>query len=270
MVARTASIIDLSEYDECINALIYGNTGVGKTVLGGSAPDTLILGIESGLISAKRRGSTAKAWVVNDWTDIEKAFIWLRDHPNHGFRWVVIDSITDMQEKLLRWILDREMAAGSAKNRDEDIPQIQDHQKWQNMMRRFVNQFNSLPVNVLYTALEMRRENEEGEDIILPLITGKDYEISQIICGKMHVVGRMSTRVKEDGPNKTVSRRIQFTNIPPYFAKDRFDCLPDYMPAPTIPKIEKIINDSGALKKKAAATRAPRTRRTRRTTTAGR
>jgi AAA domain len=259
-------IIPVSDYDESINMLVYGHSGVGKTVFAGSGSDTLLIGVESGLISAKRQGSTAKAWPVKSWDDVERAYEYLRDTPNHGFRWVGIDSITDMQEKLLRWILDKAVAE-SRQTRDMDIPAIQDHQKWQNMLKRFVNYFNDLPVNVLWTALEMKRESEEGEDIVLPLLLGKDYEISQIICGKMHVIGHMSDRVIKKGETEDIQRRIQFSHVPPYFAKDRYNCLPRYMLNPTLPKVESLIVNSGGLKKKSAPVRTRRTVSTRRRAT---
>jgi len=254
--ARTKSgIIALADYDESVNMIIYGDSGIGKTVFGGTAERGLILGLEAGVISAKRQGSMCDLWPVEVWEDVQNCYTWVRDNPGK-YNWLVIDSITDMQEKLLRYILDKAMEEN--KSRDPDIPAIQDHQKWQNMLKRFVNLFNDLPINVCYTALEMKRENEEAEDIVLPLLLGKDYEISQTICGKMHVVGRMSDKVIGSGDERKKVRRIQFEHISPYFAKDRYDCLPRYMAAPTIPKIEKLINESGGVK--AATATRPRTR----------
>lgn len=249
-------IIRVVDFDESINMLVYGDSGVGKTVFCGTGEKSLILGLESGVISAGRQGSTADVWPIETWMDVEECFKFLRDS-RHGYGWLHIDSITDMQEKLLRYILDKNIAEN--KNRDPDIPAIQDHQKWQNMLKRFVNAFNDLPINVCYTALEMRRENEEAEPLNLPLLLGKDYEIAQTICGKMHVVGRMSKKVSGSGDDRKTLRRIQFEHIPPYFAKDRFDCLPRYLANPTIPKIEKLINDSGGIKKTPAT---PARRRT--------
>jgi phage nucleotide-binding protein len=251
-VATRSDIIDMDDYDESINMLVYGDSGIGKTVLAGTAPKALFIAIESGVIAAKRQGSKAKVWPVKTWEDVQRAYIWLRDNPNHGFEWVVIDSLTDMQEKALRWILDRAKADNS--NRDEDIPAIQDHQKWQNMFKRFVDQFNDLPVNVLYTALEMKKEDEEANDVVLPLILGKDYGISQAICGKMHVVGRMSKKVLGKGDERKTVRRILFEALPPYFAKDRYDCLGRFFPNPTVPKIQAAIEGSGGVGEKPVRT----------------
>lgn len=245
-----SKIIKVVDYDESINMLIYGDSGVGKTVLCGTGEKSLILGLESGVISAGRQRSTADLWPVKSWQDVEDCFLYLQGGGHSDYKWVHIDSLTDMQEKLLRHILDSAMEDN--KSRDPDIPAIQDHQKWQNMLKRFVNGFNDLPLNVHYTALEMRRENEEAEDIVLPLILGKDYQISQTICGKMHVVGRMSKKVVGSGDDRKTQRRIQFEQIPPYFAKDRFDCLPRYLANPTIPKIQDLIDASGGVKHRAA------------------
>jgi len=260
-----SKIIDLAAYDESINMLVYGNSGIGKTVFGGTAEDGLIIGIESGVISAKRQGSKCKVWPVEKWKDVEECYFWLVENPGR-FKWVIVDSLTDMQEMLLRHILDS--AIEENKNRDPDIPAIQDHQKWQNMLKRFVNLYNDLPVNVCYTALEMKRENEESEDIVLPLILGKDYEISQAVCGKMHVVGRMSQKVTGTGDDRKIARRMQFEHIQPYFAKDRYDCLPRYMPAPTIPKVQQLINSSDGLRPSQATPARTRTRTTARRTRA--
>lgn len=261
-----SKIIKVVDYDESINMLIYGDSGVGKTVLCGTGEKGLILGLESGAISAGRQHSTADLWPVTSWKDVEDCFLYLREGAHRDYKWCHIDSLTDMQEKLLRHILDTENEKNAS--RDLDIPAIQDHQKWQNMLKRFVNDFNDLPMNVCYTALEMRRENEEAEDIVLPLILGKDYQISQTVCGKMHVVGRMSKKVVGSGDERKTQRRIQFESIPPYFAKDRFDCLPRFMANPTIPKIQGLIDASGGVKKRAAA--PARRRATTRTATSRR
>jgi AAA domain-containing protein len=268
--ARTSKIIPVTKYQESINMLIYGDSGVGKTVFCGTGERSLILGLESGAISAGRQNSSADLWPVKSWQDVEDCYLYLRDNA-HPYKWLHIDSLTDMQEKLLRHILGKAVAARP--NQDPDIPAIQDHQKWQNMLKRFVNDFNDLPVNVCYTALVMRRENEEAEDLMLPLILGKDYEISAAICGKMHVVGYMSSKVVGDESNEEKRRkvrRILFENVPPYFAKDRFDCLPRYMPSPTIPKIEELIAKSGGLKKSSARPTSARPRAASRTSAARR
>jgi len=61
-----ANIIDIQEEDEYVNILIYGDSGIGKTVFCGSDEGVLFVAPEdNGTLSAKRFGSTAKKWKVN-------------------------------------------------------------------------------------------------------------------------------------------------------------------------------------------------------------
>lgn len=216
------AIVDLEDYTESQNWLIYGDSGVGKTVFAGQLPNALILATEKGTIAAKRQGSTAKMWPIKHWNDLVAAYEWLEANPT-VFDWVVIDTLTDMQQKALRAIL--QAAVMQNPSRDPDIPAIQDHQKWQNIMKRFINDFNELPMNIMWTAQTMRKEDEEGDDIVLPLLLGKNYEIAAWACAQMHVVGYLAKRSKGKGDNKVIVRRLLCQSVPPYFAKDRYDAL---------------------------------------------
>jgi hypothetical protein len=155
-VSKPASIISLEEFDESINLLVYGDSGVGKTVLGGSGGTlrTLIIATDRGTISAKRQGSTAEVWEVEDWEDVEKAERWLKGGGSELYDWVIMDSLEKMQQYLLAHIL--QLVVEDNATRDIDIPSQGDHQKWQLMFKRFVRKFCDLPVNVMFTATTMR------------------------------------------------------------------------------------------------------------------
>jgi len=238
------AIIDLEDFNESVNIMIYGNSGVGKTVLAGTTPNALIIAAERGTISAKRVAqSGAKVWPCPNWAEFEAAYDWVEQNPG-VFDWVWIDSATKIQSHCIRHILDEAVANNSS--RDVDIPAIQDHYKWQLMMKRFVVMWNDLPVNVGWTAQAMHKSDEEGDDIVLPLILGKDYDISATICGEMDVLGYLSVdKVKRrvNGEVKTSDvRRLLVHSRAPYFAKDRYHAIADpkgngYMVDPTMPKI---------------------------------
>jgi hypothetical protein len=263
-VTKPDAIIPLSEWDESSNVLIYGDSGIGKTVFGGGAG--LILGVEKGAIAAKRQGSKADLWPCPTWTDVQKAYVWLKKNPT-AYPWVTIDSATEMQRKALLWILEKEFKdAGPNGSRDIDIPQIQDHQKWQNMFKRFVTSFCDLPINVLFLALPLRVEDEEGEELVLPDFAGKGYQIAQWVCAQMSVVGHMKKVKKKVGtaesgqPKFKEVRRIRFQYSPPYFAKDRYDVLGKFRDDLTLPALDAIIHGeeipSGKSGKDAPAKRA--------------
>lgn len=247
--ARPVAIRELEEFNESTNILVYGDSGVGKTVLGGTAPSALFLSTEQGTISAKRQGSDAKVWRAMQWTDIEEAYKYLRDDPAHGFKWVVLDSTTKMQEQMKRHVLDRRVEKRG--DSDPDIPEIADHQKFQNMFKRFITAFVELPVNVLFTATTMRREDEEGDDLVLPNIDGKGYGIANYVCAEMDVVAYYG--LSRNKKTKEVVRRLLAQGTPPYFAKDRFDALGMFIDNPTMPDIIKLIESSGGAEKKNGA-----------------
>lgn len=244
------AIIDLSEYDESVNFLLYADSGVGKTVFSGGAG--LILGVEQGTVSAKRQGSKAKLWPIKTWADLQKAYAWLKKNPD-AFDWVALDSITAMQQLALKWILEKEYkaAGGADSNRDIDIPQIQDHQKWQNMFKRFIKGFIDMPINVLFTALPLHVEDEEGMALVLPDLQGKGYQIAQSVCAQMSVVGYMKlirkkigVDPKTDEPRLKEVRRIYFQRTAaPHFAKDRYNVLGKFWDDPTLPEIDARIKE---------------------------
>lgn len=263
-------IIDLMDYTESINWLLYGHSGSGKTVLAGQLPGkVLILANEQGTISAKRQGSKAKVWIIRRWEDLVEAYEYLANN-EHPFDWVVVDTITELQYKCIRWIL--RVAVAANPQRDPHIPAIQDYQKWQLSMKQMVVDFNELSVNVLWTAQEMVREDPDGEDIILPLIEGKDYQIASWVCAQMDVVSHLAlkpVRKKVSGEVvKSFVRRMTCNESPPIFAKDRFDVLGRVVDNPDIAGLVQRIKDTETGRpptKKAAARPATRVGATRRT-----
>ena len=239
MATRPTAIRDLEAFNESINLLIYGDSGVGKTVLGGTAPKALFLSTETGTISAKRQNSKAKVWRIKTWEDLEAAYKYLAED-DHDFEWIVLDSVTKMQQQLIRDTLDKRVEKRG--DSDPDIPEIADHQKFQNKFKRFMTAFIELPVNTLFTATAMRKEDEEGDDIVLPSIEGKGYAIANYACAEMDVVAYYG--IAKDKATKQTVRRLLCQPTPPYFAKDRYDCLGKFIDNPTMPMIIEMIDGS--------------------------
>jgi hypothetical protein len=133
--------------------------------------------------------------------------------------WLLLDSGTKMQVLMIRWIL--EIIHEDNEARDLDIPAIQDHQKWQNMFMRFIDRIVEAKYNTVITATAMHKTDQEGDSLILPTFTGKDYAIANYICSQMDDVFYYGV-VPQENVKAPTTRRILTETYPPYFAKDRF------------------------------------------------
>jgi len=235
------TVEDLADFNESINLMVYGDSGVGKTPLAGKAPNSVFLSTEKGTISAKRFGSKSKLIRCHTWERLEAAIDYLEANPSE-FDWAIVDSATKMQQLLLRYLLKNNVEDGK-KMADLDVPQIQDHQKWQNMYKRFIDRLIDLDVNVIFVATAMHKEDAEGDDLVLPDIQGKDYAIAQYACAQMDGVYYLATQT-----NKKTEQPEWFLltkSRPPYFAKDRFNALPPVLRRPDMADIIEAILESG-------------------------
>jgi hypothetical protein len=238
------SVEDLADFNESINFLVHGDSGVGKTPFVGGAPNAIFLSTEKGSISAKRFGSTAKLIRATSWPKVEAAIDLLEANEDPAVAactWVIVDSATKMQQLLLRHLL--ELNVEEEKNKaDIDIPQVQDHQKWQNMFKRFIDRLIDMDKNVVFVTTSMHKEDSEGEPLVLPDIQGKDYAISQYLCAQMDAVYCLKTvtNKKTDEPEWWLITRFR----PPFFAKDRYDALPPIVRAPNMAEVIEAIENS--------------------------
>lgn len=246
-------IQELSEHTESVNALVYGDPGSGKTVLGGTAPEGLFLAIEPGTVAAARQGSAAMVIDCPDWPTFSAVLNDLRRgnllNPKTGkrFKWIIVDSLTRLQQKMIEDIM--RVAHKENKKRSLTVPDMLGHQEWQSRMKRVVNALNDLPENVLYTAHAMRAEDEEGEPIILPDLVGKNgtqdpTTMSRFVCGTVGLYGylKVQTDRKTGQPIPDGKRRLIVQRSGPYFGKDRYNVFGGRIDSPNIAEIADAIN----------------------------
>jgi hypothetical protein len=227
MEAASVDVVieDLAGYNESKNGLFYGPSGHGKTVLAGGCPNATFLSTEKGVVAAKRAGSDARLMRAPDWEHV-LASLDKADDTLGPDDWLIVDSHTKMQVLYIRWILRVINADNPA--RDLDIPAIQDHQKWQNGFKRFTDRIVDAPYNSLFICTDMIREDEDGDDIVMPALTGKNYEISSYVCAQMDFIGYYAVSgPASEAAGKTI-RRALFQPFPPYIAKDRYAALGKY------------------------------------------
>jgi hypothetical protein len=245
---RPAIVVeDLLDFNESMNLMILGDSGVGKTPFAGQAPNAVFVAAEKGTISAKRFGSTAKLIRAYTWIKLEAAIDYLEQNPD-GFDWMILDSLPKLQTLLLRHLLETNVEENKAKA-DLDLPALADHQKWQNMFKRFVDRICDLGINVIFIATTMRVEIDDGgdevRDVVLPAIQGKPkegYQIAQYVCAQMDSIYVL--QVKSDKETGAPIWRLLTRARPPYIAKDRYNAHRPVVVRPNMAKIIEAINNS--------------------------
>lgn len=178
----------------------------------------------AGTLSAKRAGSKARVIHTKLWEHVVAGKKWCDENLGKD-DWVVMDSLTKMQVLMVRWILRKQHEDNSS--RDLDIPAIQDHQKWQNYFKRFVDSLIDAPYNVVFICGDMIKTDQDGEDIVLPHIEGKDYAICNYVRAQtsVNIYYAVTTELTEEQAEAYVTssvRRALFQPFPPFvFPKDR-------------------------------------------------
>lgn len=216
---RPSAITKLSDTDSTgkKNWLIYGKAGDGKTVLAGTAPKALFLTVEAaGTESAKAFGSDADEWVIDSKKELDAAYDYFkRGSGCKDYEWANLDSLSEIEEVFWRHV-----------QGESSTQKIQDYGTVNTMIKREVERWNRLPINVLYTAQTMMldQEDEDGDEysLLLPSMGTKNGVLSQRICAKTTLNGLLVVRSSKDEEGKREEKRyLMLRGTKTFVAKDR-------------------------------------------------
>ena len=211
-----------SENTDQIKMLIYGASGVGKTVFASTAPEVLFLDADDGMMSVK---NPVSRWKITDWSDLKEAHRFLRGV--HQFKTVVLDSLNAIQ-----WIgMASTVASYPMKRTYDSLPNISDWGKSLDDFAKLIRAFRALPMRVIFVCATKNRdfEDERAE----PQLSGK--QTVNMLCQNMDVIAYLSVEDREAG-RKPI--RVMAFDIGNSITKDRTNKLPPILMDPTWAKVQ--------------------------------
>lgn len=236
------------------NWVIYGPSGVGKSVLAGTAPNALFLAADpNGTESARELGSTADEVPVDTWQQFSDYVDWIvRGDGATAYEYIIVDTVDEVEERC--W--EAQLVSEDLKRASKYQPNKGDYPVVWRKLREELNRLNRAPVNVIYLAhmMHIDREDEEGDTVTLAMPemgSRKRGDLSSWFCAQAGLVGYMRTVDQEGGGTE---RQLMTATTSRYIAKDRTTKMGAGIVDPTIP---------GMLARIAGGT-PPTSRRTRR------
>lgn len=245
--ARPTAITSVRERTKYKNWLIYGDTGVGKTTFCSSLPRAMFVSFEvEGTESAAVAGSDAEEFVCRTRDD----FLEIYDYFDIGtgcddYDWVIVDSLSEMEECFWRSQL-RMMKEKKPTTRHLYKPALDDYPWVWNQTKAAIDNFNALPINVMYTAqmmpLEMYDDDTEEEySQLVPMIgSAKNGILARKVAGMVSLVGYYDIVRSQEGDDDESDieefRRLYMTKRRDHLAKNRYGW-PAYADNPEIVKM---------------------------------
>jgi phage nucleotide-binding protein len=171
------NISPVAEVPVTFNLMVYGDPGVGKTVLCGSASlvadmnPVLFVDMEGGTLSIRELYPNVDVVRVKNMIEMQEVYDALRKGETE-YKTVVIDSLTELQKFSMGQVMLKVVEEDP--DRDPDIPSLREWGKNLEQTRRFVRAFRDLPLNTLFTALaNIDKDQKTGKILTRPGLTGK-------------------------------------------------------------------------------------------------
>lgn len=235
--------------------LVYGRNKKGKTYLGASAPNVLILDPEGGTDTMKTKNP--HVWPVLTWQEFEDVYRYLK-LSKHPYDWVSVDGLTKFSNMSLRYVM------GMAEERDLErkpgMVQKQDYGKAGELMKGMLHNFHSLDkMGVVFTAQERMvevsddgEEDEEADSTQVIYVPDLPKGVRSSVTSLVDLTGRMYTvkiprKVRRNGKiveldEKVIQRRMWIEPVVQFDTGYRSDfVLPPYVKNPTVPRVVELM-----------------------------
>lgn len=183
-----------------VKAVVYGEAGVGKTVLGSTAPKPIIISAERGLLSLADKDIAVIE--VESFGDALKAFDYVK--ANDAYETIVLDSLSEIAEKML----------AEFKKYEKDGRQA--YLKLADELYSLARKFRDIDKHILFIAKqELTKDEVTGKTTYRPSAPGQaftaqiPYFVDEVFCMRIGKVDKEMVRYLQTQPD------LQYT------AKDR-------------------------------------------------
>ncbi|MBD3268523.1 AAA family ATPase [bacterium] len=230
-------IKSMEETVKYLKVLVYGESGVGKTWLAGSAADVeemspvLISDFEEGLISIRDREMDVLK--VRDHHDLRELSDVIKNIGSEEvpYKTVIVDSLTELYD------LNMEVQL-RAEQRPNAVPELRDWLICANKMRKFLRFVRAQPMNFITICQARVLEDElTGAVSRVPDLPGK---LSGQVGHYFDIVGYLSVSLDRSG--ETVTRTLQVQPYRRITAKDRTGEFGVAIEDPTMKKLYEAVN----------------------------
>lgn len=236
-------ILKAAERPPYMNILFYGDPGVGKTRLAGTADSVpemrkvLFVDLEGGTLTLTHSNPNVDIVRVSSWDEMQDVYNALYAG-NHDYSTVVLDSLTEIQ-KFNMYNIMKGLVEFDA-DRDPDVPGMREWGKNLEQMRKFVRAFRDLPMHTIFTALMKNdKDKKTGLSQRKPYLSGK---LADEVAGFLDIVCYMY--IKEVDGEQT--RLLLSSATDEIVAKDRTGKLPIVMINPDMVDLLGYINGDKA------------------------
>jgi len=250
------------EADTHLNALIYGEYGVGKTTLAASSvevagmQDVLYVAAEAGEKALKQYDNGHLTVVrVNQYATVARVYEWLVLHTRYRdagdieklaqlesmitgvvpstpkqFHTVVLDSLTEIQVYLMYQLMGINIGA-SKLDLPPDSPEFKEWGQSSEMIKLLIRSFRDLRMNVIIVCSMEEKEDEKKRQLKRLLLPGK---LATSVQGFLDAVCYLDKVKTDAGP----AWRLWLSSGQTFHAKNRFGpTAPEYIDAPTMAKL---------------------------------
>lgn len=240
-----------------IKQLVYGDFGEGKSTYGATAPFCLFLSAESGEAALRKPWSPidprSRIYRVQVWDQMREVYQRIRTNWNgwNAFESIVVDSLSDLQEKCLF----ETMAEAEAKDpkRPKGVPQRNDYQIVTNKMKRMAVRFRDLDKNVIFIAQYRndRAMEQAGGTTSRSVRADLTPAVYKGVAGYVDILSQIKSFPQIDArtgqPTGKMDRVMIFQDTSMQVAVKTRYRLPPYIINPTFQKLVDAIQESERL-----------------------